>query len=373
MKEKIKTMLKNQKVVIAIWVFALTLVTIGFSYSAFFTVKTNKNNQTVTTGNLSVGYGGSSSSVTKTNMLPLSDFEGLSQSETSVIYIQNNGSIDADFVLTIGYDMASFLARSDYSATDKLTPIDYIKVAVYEYDGASGSTLVSGPLTLADLPVYEVDTADSRNNRYALLIGSLGVTSDTTKTYQIKMWLSAKATPSTSRSYFYVNSEVVAEASDTKMAYNVTGKVLDASGVAISGAEVSIQNNSLKATTSSTGEFTINGLLPNTYNLDITYNEVVYQGNLTIREGSAVSLTSMGSTFTPSSGLTLAGAAYTYGTTINKIMSANNITGNSDSFAFSSGPYNLMSSYILTGGSNQGIKTLNITLGESTITNLTLD
>ncbi|MDE6285308.1 MAG: carboxypeptidase-like regulatory domain-containing protein [Bacilli bacterium] len=363
---------KKPKTMMAIWVFILTVCTIGVSYSAFFSVRTNKNNQTVTTGNLSVAYGNSSSSIIKVNMLPMSDEEGLAQNEASIIYIQNDGTIDADYVLTMGYDMESFLNRSDYSNKDKLTPIDYIKFAIYEY-APGNSTLICGPMSIADLPVYSVNKTDSRKNRYAVLFDKLGTVSDRTKTYQVKIWLSDKATSAVSSSFFYVNSEIVAEAESSKMAYTINGILKDKNGNRITGATISLQNNSFQTTTAN-GNFSLPNVLPGTYNIDINYNNQNYNGNLTIREGTTTGLINVGSTFTASSNMDLATAAYTYGTTINKLIKTNNITTNSSAYTFKNGKsYNLSSSYILTGGSQESISNLSINLNDNGQISLTLN
>ena len=89
--EKLTKFIKSRNFFIAACVFVLTISVIGFSYASFFTVKTNTNNQTVTTGTLAVSYGGESSAITRNNMSSMSDEEGLAQGEVSAIYIQNTG------------------------------------------------------------------------------------------------------------------------------------------------------------------------------------------------------------------------------------------------------------------------------------------
>lgn len=373
MNENIKKLLNNRKVIIASWVFLLTTFIIGFSYSAFFTIKTNQNNQTVTTGNLSVAYGGESTSVAKVNMTPMSDEEGMSTSENSVIYIQNNGTLNANYVLNIGYDIDNFLGRSDYKESDELTPIDYIKIAVYEFKGIDDVTLISGPISLGDLPVFKADTQDSRKNRYSLLFGTLDTSSNATKTYQIKMWLSDKASPDISNSYFYLNSEVVAEATESKMAYNLNCVVYNSSNSLASGATISFQNNSLSVTSDENGEFTLPDIFPGTYNLAINYNNKSYEGNITVREGDKAVISSLGTTFIPNTNMNLASVAYSYGTTVNKLIKANNITTNSNNYVFQSATsYNLTSSYIITGATEKNISTIKIVLDDNKINSINL-
>ena len=115
------------------------------------------------------------------------------------------------------------------------------------------------------------------------------------------MWLSDKAIPKVSYTYFYLNAEIVAEVENAKMKYNISGTVTDSNGTALNGAVVSIQNGSLTSTTNASGAYTLNGIYPGTYNLDITYNNITYKGNLTVIEGDTKSLVSYGTTFNTTS------------------------------------------------------------------------
>ena len=357
--EKVTNFIKKKNFIMAVCVFGLTMASIGFSYASFFAVKTNTTNQSVTTGTLNVSYGTSTSSVQLSKDLsPMSDYEGMNQNDVSVIYIQNTGSLDSTYVLNIGYDMTNFKTRSNYSSSDTLTPLDYIRFAVYEYNGVGvADTLVAGPLSITDLPIYSIDTSDSNNNRYSVLFDTLGGTSSTsnTKTYRIKIWLSDKAIPAVSLTYFYINAEIVAEVENAKMKYNLSGSITNGTNN-LNGAVISVQNGSATSTSSS-GAFTLNGLYPGTYNLDITYNNEVYSGNLTIVEGTSNSLSSMGTTFTGSNIFTVAN---TYGTTISKIIDKNSIDTYSTAATISSG--SLYPTYKFTGGATEAVSGLKIVL-----------
>lgn len=357
--EKVNKFIKNRNFIIAVCVFGLTMASIGFSYASFFSVKTNTKNQSITTGTLQVSYGSSSSSIQKTGMSSMSDEMGMAQTEASVIYIQNTGSLNSTYVMNIGYDMTSFKSRTGYKDTDTLTPIDYIMVAVYEYNGAgSEDTLVSGPFSIAELPIYSYDSSDYRNNRYSILFNTLGSTSssNSTKTYKIKTWLSDKAIPAASYTYFYVNTQIVAEVSNAKMAYTLNGTLTDGTNN-LSGAVISFQNGSLKSTTTSSGAFSLANIYPGVYNIDITYNNVTYSGNLTIEEGTSNSLTSLGTTF---SGTNIYNVASGYKTTLSKILTKNNIDSYSSEAVINGG--NLFPTYKLTGGATATISGIKIAL-----------
>lgn len=362
--DKLTKFIKSKNFLIAVGVFALTMISIGVSYASFFTVKTNSNNQSITTGTLNVSYGSKESAINRNNMISMSDEEGMKQSEATVIHIQNTGSLDSTFVLNVGYDMENFL-RSDGSTSGMLTPIDYIKLAIFEYNGSGEEdTLIAGPISIADLPIYNYNSNDSRYNRYSVLFNTVGSTSsgNATKTYKIKMWLSDKAIPAASYSYFYVNSEIVAEVENAKMKYNWTGILNDTSNVAVAGAKISLQNGSLVSTTDSTGAFSLNGIYPGVYNVDIAYNDNVYSGNITVSEGGAVSATRPTVSF---KGMDIYAAANTYGTTTGKIIKKNSLDTYTEAVELDSATtYRFYSSYKVIGGLTEGMN-INIKLNNA--------
>ena len=367
--EKIKKVVKSKNFIIVACVIVLTIITISVSYAAFFTVKTNTANQSVPTGTLAVTYTEQSTAINRNNMSSMSDEMGLALTEASVIYIQNTGSLDSTFTITLGYDMENFLSSVGSNNEAELTPLDYVKVAIYEYNGTNDETLIVGPITISELPIYELNNSDSRYNRYSILFDSVGGTSsgDATKTYKVKMWLSDKAIPAASYSYFYLNAEVVAEVLNAKMSYNISGTLTDSAGSPLNEAVISLQNNSAVSTTDSSGAFNLNGIYPGVYNLNITYNGVTYKGNLTITEGESNSLNSRGSTFSGDANTDIYNIAYNYGTTLTNILNANNITTYAAAATFVAGTsYNLRPTYELVGGANSDITGVGISLDTST-------
>ena len=360
--EKVTNFIKRRNFIMALCVFGLTMASISFSYASFFTVKTNTVNQSVTTGTLQVSYGNDTTSLGNvSSMEVLPDDIAMDTSPASVIYIQNTGSLDSTYVLNIGYDMDNFKNRTGYQDTDVLIPLDYVKFAVYEYNGVnSEDTLLVGPLTISELPIYYLDESDSNNNRYSILFSTLGGTSSTnpTKTYKIKTWVSDKAIQAVSYTYFYINTQVVAEVENAKMKYTLGGTITDGTNN-LTGALISVQNGSV-VSTSADGAFSLDGLYPGVYNLDITYDDIVYKGNITIEEGTSNSLSSLGTTFTGSNIFTV---AKNYGTTINKILNKNDISYYSTAATISSGA--LYPTYKFVGGADEQVTGLKIVLDET--------
>lgn len=360
-KEQFKKLYANRNLFIAVCVGILTISVIGVSYSAFFTVQTNTVNQEVTTGTLNVSYSknylDSNKKLDTDDLQPMSDEEALTSSEARIIHIENNGTLPSEFTLTIGYDLESFKEKDG-----ELTPIDFVRFAVYEIDTLKNEkTLVSKPQSITDLPIYELDKNDSRNNRYTVLVDTIGTTDNTRlKNYQVKIWLSDKATPAASHTYFYINSEIVATVEGAKKSYNLNG-VLKKDDVPLANATIDIQNGSKIVKTDSTGAFNITKLPSGTYNVEIKTADKTYIGNLTIREGEDLVISSMGTSFTADANNNIYDYAYNKGTTINKIITKNNLEGITNNLDLSSATYSLASTYLIVSNTNE-ITDLNISL-----------
>ena len=358
---------RNRNLFVLVCVLVLTVITVGVTYASFFTVKTNTNNQVITTGTLSVSFANNSSSINKSTLDRMSNEAGMEQLDSSVVYIQNTGTLNSVFTLDVGYDIEEFTSRAGYSASDKLVPIDYIMFAVYEYDGESDSLIV-GPISMSELPIYTYDSTDRLNNRYSLIVDTIGSVSsgNAAKTYKVKTWLSDKAVPAASYSYFYINLEVSAEVENAKMAYDISGVINDGTNN-LSGATLSFHNGSKVVTTNASGAWSLNDIYPGVYNIDITYDDVLYKGNLTIEEESnrsTISLQSMGASAT---GSNLWVIAYNYGTTIAKIIEKNELNGYSESIT-PSGTLDLYPTYKIIAGGTETISGINISLDETNVT-----
>ena len=354
---------RNRNLYILEYVLALTTMSLRITYAAFFTVKTNTTNQKITTGTLDVSFGNNSSSISKALLDRMSNEEGMHQSESNVVYIQNTGNIDSVFTLNVGYDLPEFMSRPNYSLDDRLVPIDFIMFAVYEHVGGK-DVLIAGPISMRDLPIYRHLSNNYLNDRYSLIVGEVGsVTSgNASKTYKVKTWLSNKAPIASSNSYFYVNIDIMAEDQNAKMAYDLSGTISD--GYAnISNAKLVFHNGSQVSTTDGSGTWSLNNVYPGTYNIDIIYDGVTYNGNLTIEESNNVNLVSMGSISTNAD---LWSTSVNYGTTIGKLIENNNISEYSNNI----GPrvFHLKPTYKLTTGGNETINGITFLLDNENYT-----
>ena len=161
-----------------------------------------------------------------------------------------------------------------------------------------------------------------------------------------------------SYTYFYVNTEIVAEVQNAKMAYTL--RILSYSP--LSG--ITLQNGSKKATMVN-NSFILDNIYPGTYNIEIVFNKNKYKGNITIEEGTGNSLTSYGTSFT---GSNIYSIANTYKTTVAKIIEYNNLDTYSSAATISSGK--LMSTYKITGGLEKiiSLKLTNMDVDKNTFT-----
>lgn len=193
--------IKKQSYIIAISAILLALVITGTSYALFFQVDSNSKNQIVETGSLSVTYGANSTAITATELVPMTDTEALESSTlVSTIYVENKGTLPAEYVIKIGNDVDSFQKRDGYSAEDKLLSHDYIKVAVYQ-----NGEMIINPTTLSTLKVAADD-----NTMYELFSGKLNVltTGESTETFAIKVWVSNEAPEDIIGDFVYLKVDV---------------------------------------------------------------------------------------------------------------------------------------------------------------------
>ena len=205
-----KAIIKKQSTIIAIAVICLTVATVGVSYALFFQVETNTNNQIVTAGTLNVEYGSGSSAIAATELVPMSDAEALSSSTmTGTIYIENTGTLPANYEVKIGNDTEAFNSRSDALDTDVLLSHDYIRIAAY-LDG----TMLIEPTTLS-----KIEAATDDETMRSLFKSNLNTTGtgENTATIVLKIWIDETAPESIIGNYVYLKMDVTSEVEEENL------------------------------------------------------------------------------------------------------------------------------------------------------------
>lgn len=218
--------IKSDTQLVILSVIILTIVTLSFSYSAFFTVQSLSTVQEISTGNLDV-------TVTLDNTNSISQTEEIFPSSTedvtegtggnySVLTLLNEGSLDADFSVTLSYDFDKMKEISDYSSMTNtqllnyLVPFSYLKVGIY--DTASGSWVNfsenSGEIFYPT--ISSLTPTSTNSNTYPILRDK--VYSETTnandstkkyqKTYRIYIWLSDETPITEIGKYVYLKMNI---------------------------------------------------------------------------------------------------------------------------------------------------------------------
>ncbi len=248
-------------------VICLTITMISTSYSIFFDVKTNDNEQVIQTGNLSVQFTEGSTSIVQDYLYPLSDAEGVSSTAQSVFYVQNAGTTNAFFTFSV--------KENDTNTLD----LKYVKVAVFEYNPAdSTSTQISDVIKLSDCIV------DLEGN---LILYSTNINAAVSKTYSVKVWIADYSPKTIIQDNLDLKLNIDSEVDESVMSYDISGILKNNDGI-LTNATISLNNKSYFTTTSSSGEFTLANVRPGTYYVKITLSDnKVIQDKLIIEESNS--------------------------------------------------------------------------------------
>ncbi len=344
-------------IVVFLAVISLTCISIGTSYSYLSKISVSTTAQTIVTGNLNATL--SYTQITNAQVMPLSDEEGINQTTYAKVAISKQNVYTVFYTLNIGYSTDSL---SSYGLTKSdLLPLEFVRIAIF--DSASSTTPIAGPVSIAELPLLSVDTSDHYNDVYLLSFANFAAGS-VNKTYYIKAWLNPETPDELDGKAILLDVNIEQVPLVGKSLYNLKGTV-KVDGTAVSGATLSIQNNTIKATSSS-GAYTLSNVPVGTYNLNIDYNNKSYETTVHIQSGASASVTTRAAT-TCSANEYLQNCAYTYYTTVNKLIKTNSLTSYSTVAPTSS--YSVPASYVITGGESLAILDItgiNININSST-------
>ncbi|MFI3260997.1 MAG: carboxypeptidase-like regulatory domain-containing protein [bacterium] len=272
--KRFKTKYLGHANIISIIVICLTITVIGTSYSVFFDINANENEQVIQTGDLIVKFDNTSSTLTDAYVYPMSDIDGISSGAQSIYYIQNNGTIDASFLFTLTKNESHVLSEK------------YIKIAIFEYDATTRkSSLISDIIPLSDVLVTE-------DGDYILYNSTIGASSsgENAKTFSIKMWLDEDVPETIIGEDIDLTINVLSEVQEAVMNYNINGYLLDSDSDFISNATISLNNGSYKTTTNESGYYVLYDVRPGTYQLKIVNGNTMYLKTLVVEESDKVTI-----------------------------------------------------------------------------------
>ena len=135
--------IKRDTQLIILSIIVLTIVTLSVSYSAFFSVQSLSTIQEISTGDLNVSV-----TVDNTNSIlneevelfpsTIEDVTNESTGNYSVLTLLNEGSLDADFSVTVGYDydkmrtISGYENKTDSELRDSLVSFNYLNLGIYD-------------------------------------------------------------------------------------------------------------------------------------------------------------------------------------------------------------------------------------------------
>lgn len=349
----------NVIVVVFLVVISFACLSIGTAYAYLSTVSVG-GTQNITTGNLTANL--TINGMENVEIVPMSDEEGLNQTTYAKVVIDKNNQYTVFYSLNLSYSLDSLQSSV---TTDDLLPLDFIKVAVFasDTDSISDATQVTSAVKITELPMQSVDTTNHYNDEYMLTFNTFKVQSDS-KYYFIKAWLVQETPDTLDGKYIYLDVNVNQEPLVSKSLYNFTNISVSLDSTALSsGYTINLQKGTITGTTS------LSNVPTGTYLLEVVYNGNTYSTTVKIKEiddTNTVQGVSSLSGNTCSANEPLQNCAYTYYTTVDKLIRKNDITTYSNVNPTVS--YNVPNSYVIVGVDSLGateINGLKLTLNSS--------
>ena len=183
---KLKKSKRRDKQIIILSVLILTMIALNTSYSAFFTIKSQSTMQEISTGTLTV-LTDTSEAMSNEDLMPTptedlpTEMNSVSDGKFAKLNLQNTGTIEADFSVSITYDDIP----ADKTQAD-LIDLRYLKVGIYDEDNNSWVSFGEDGSGIYNTTITALSPSDT--NVYPILINRIAASK--TKQYKVYVWLS---------------------------------------------------------------------------------------------------------------------------------------------------------------------------------------
>lgn len=183
---KLKKSKRRDKQIIILSVLILTMIALNTSYSAFFTIKSQSTMQEISTGTLTV-LTDTSEAMSNEDLMPTptedlpTEMNSVSDGKFAKLNLQNTGTIEADFSVSITYDDIP----ADKTQAD-LIDLRYLKVGIYDEDNNSWVSFGEDGSGIYNTTITALSPSDT--NVYPILRNRIAAS--TTKQYKVYVWLS---------------------------------------------------------------------------------------------------------------------------------------------------------------------------------------
>lgn len=211
--------IKRDTQLVIISVILLTIVSLSVSYSAFFSVESKSAIQQISTGTLEVTIDNTSAAMSSAALLPTSTSQMPSSANSSVsasfsyarLVLENTGTLDADFSVTIGYD-----SLPNGKTQNDLINLRYLYIGIYDIDKSEWVNFGT-----AEHPAYYTlitGLTPSATNIYPILKDTITVENSAEfpnpRQYKIYVWLSEETPTSQIGKLVYLKVEVKSKTSN---------------------------------------------------------------------------------------------------------------------------------------------------------------
>lgn len=260
--------------VIAISIISLLFLSGGISHAYFSDSKVSKNALTITTGNVvsNITYNPD----IQITLKPFSD-EYASKSKTYEIIKINNTADYSSF-----YTLVTHLNKN----TDALINFDDIRLAVYEMNKDELGKMVIGPVSLSQLPIYEVDNENNLFDKYTINFGSIGAKGE--KEYAIKAWIDINQKDAYRNTEIMLDFKVEYKPLKSKSFYNIKGIITDVYGNPLANVKVFLQNGDIVTTSNENGEYALSNVPTGIWNIIAIHDQIEYKNSVKIQNGSEI-------------------------------------------------------------------------------------
>lgn len=267
--------------IVAFSVICLLIITISYSYSAYFSIKTNSSDQSVSTGTLDVQI--TNSKITLDSMEPMStDYAAMDKTgniQSSSGYIYNAGSLDANYYITISYDYDAYTdyGHSNTAFLENVFPVEFIsggvKICSTSSDCGTNSMGWSGTaFNLGDLAISKATAGSLVENSLGYYIIWRGSIAAGEKVYfSIPLWLTEEVNNQEylSELPIYLKLDVYSTVKDSESTAKISGIYTDDDGNPVANKTIYLTNGSYTATTDSDGKFTFSNLPAGIYDVKV--------------------------------------------------------------------------------------------------------
>lgn len=257
--------------VISISLISLIILSTGVSHAYFSNSKVSKNALKITTGNLvsNITYNPSVEIKLKT----FSDEYALKAKTYDIVKVKNECDYDLFYtlVLTLNEKSNAYINFSD------------IHVSVHEIQNDTLSDPILGPVSLAELPIYEKDEENPFFDKYTLIFGNIENRKD--KDYAVKVWIDINQKDAYRNSDVIVDLSTQYKATNSKYYYDIKGVLTDVYNNPLEGVKLSIQNGNITTTTNENGEYELKSVPTGTWNMIASYEDQIFKSIVNIETG----------------------------------------------------------------------------------------